>query len=283
MSEAGAAGGSAKDQVREHWEAETCGTRYGDPSERRRYFESIERTRYEQSPFLKGLARFEDGRGLDVLEIGVGAGTDFHNWVRHGARATGVDLTDAAIALARERLALFGEDPEAVTLTRADAEALPFPADRFDLVYSWGVLHHSPDTERAFAEAYRVLRPGGEFRGMIYHVPSWTGWLLWGAHCLRRGRPWVSPRQAIFSHLESPGTKAYTVDEARALLEGVGFADVSLETRLGNADLLTLAPSARYRGLGFRLATRLYPRRLVRLVGHRFGLNLLIRARKPAG
>lgn len=99
-------------------------------------------------------------------EIGVGAGTDFVQWIRHGARATGVDLSPNSFAECRARITAEGH-PD-VPLQVADAEHLPFPDDSFDVVYSYGVLHHSPDTAAAIRGVLRVLRPGGEARLMIY-------------------------------------------------------------------------------------------------------------------
>jgi ubiquinone/menaquinone biosynthesis C-methylase UbiE len=270
-----------KDRVREHWDREPCGTRGldlgpegDDPRERQARAET---ERYAVDAHIPRFARFSESRGLKVLEIGVGAGTDFIQWIRHGARATGVDLSPNSLAETRARVAAEGH-PE-VPLQVADAEHLPFAADSFDLVYSYGVLHHSPDTAAAIAEVLRVLRPGGEARLMIYHVPSWTGLLLWAVHGAARLRPWLSPRRAIYEHLESPGTKAYTLAEARELMRG--FTDIQLETALLAGDLLAMRPSARYQGKLHRLVWALYPRELIRRYGARLGLGLLISARKP--
>ena len=269
-----------KSAVRDHWEQETCGTRYGSSAERRQFFEEIEVRRYLMEPYIPSFARFDSARDQEVLEIGVGAGADFLGWVRAGAHATGVDLTEAAIELTREHLEARADGREARELRVADAENLPFEDECFDLVYSWGVLHHSPDTERAFREVRRVLRPGGCFRGMIYHVPSWTGWMVWGVQCLLKGRPFRSVKQALFDHLESPGTKAYSLAEARALLEAAGFDQIELQTRLNPGDLGLIELSEKYRSGVHRLLFALYPRWLVRLLGDRFGLNLMIEARR---
>jgi len=264
-----------KDAVRRHWQAEPCGTRGASPDERRAFFDEIERDRYAWEPYIKPFARFERGRGLKVLEVGVGAGTDFINWVRQGAIATGVDLTPEGVALTRERLAL--EDLTAEVQV-ADAENLPFPDASFDLVYSYGVLHHSPDTRRAVREVHRVLKPGGTALIMVYHHPSWVGLMLWGLHYAVRLRPWVSPRQAVFEHLESPGTKAYTVAEARDLVAMFDRSEV--RPQLAHGDLLLMPPAAKYRRWHHKLAWKLYPRWAVRLLGDRLGTGLLIEAVK---
>jgi len=264
-----------KDAVRRHWQAEPCGTRGASPAERRAFFDEIERDRYAWEPYIKPFARFERGRGLKVLEVGVGAGTDFINWVRQGAVATGVDLTPEGVALTRERLALEGLT---ANVQVADAENLPFPDATFDLVYSYGVLHHSPDTRRAVREVHRVLKPGGTALIMVYHHPSWVGLMLWGLHYAVRLRPWVSPRQAVFEHLESPGTKAYTLAEAKDLVAMFDRSDV--RPQLAHGDLLLMPPAAKYRRWHHKLAWKLYPRWAVRLLGDRLGTGLLIEAVK---
>ncbi len=273
---------ASKERVKAHWEHETCGVRYADGSEdRRRFFSEIRQARQDLEPYIAPFADFPTGAGRRVLEIGVGAGSDFVQWVDAGATATGVDLTEAGVALTQEHLEVLGLANRGASVRQADAEALPFDAGVFDIVYSWGVLHHTPDTTRAFSEAFRVLKPGGELRAMIYRLPSWSGWMLKVQHGLLRGRWRLTSREAIYHHLESPGTKAYTEPEAKALLRSAGFEDIQLSAQLGPADVLSIRPSEKYQSTVFKVIWALYPRWLVRLLGNRFGLCLLIRARKP--
>ncbi|MCY4634701.1 MAG: class I SAM-dependent methyltransferase [Acidobacteria bacterium] len=268
----------SKDRVKAHWERETCGTRYGRGDDREEYFDEIYRSRYERTPYLREFARFHEARGKRVLEIGVGAGCDFRSWVENAALVCGIDLTEAAIRLTAEHLAVKGLDAEEHELRTADAERLPFEDRTFDIVYSYGVFHHTPDTSAAVAEAHRVLKPGGELRAMVYHVPSWTGFMLWVRYGLLAGRPLVSQKQVVFEQLESPGTKAYTLEEAKALVALAGFHRVSVASRLCSGDFLNVRPSARYRGWPYRMIWRWWPRWLVARLGDRFGLNLLISA-----
>lgn len=269
-----------KNEVKQHWERETCGTRYGASDEREEYFDELYLSRYERTKYIREFARFGSARGMRVLEIGVGAGCDFRSWVENGARVSGIDLTEAAIRVTAEHLKVKGLDDRELDLRTADAERLPFEDRTFDIVWSYGVLHHTPDTEAALAEVHRVLKPGGELRVMVYHVPSWTGFMLWVRYGLLVGRPFLSQKQVVFERLESPGTKAYTLEEAKALFTLAGFREVSVTSRLCPGDFLYILPSTRYRGWPYRIVWRLYPRWLVALLGDRFGLNLMVLARR---
>ena len=210
-----------KEAVAQFWDAEACGERYG---------EEQDRIRYELEPEILRFARFEEAAGLDVLEVGVGMGADFVRWLRAGARASGVDLTRRAVEITRGRMeaeALHGD------LRVADAERLPFADETFDLFYSWGVLHHTPDTAKTLEEARRVLRPGGRLRIMLYHRHSWVALAAYARFGLLKGKPRLGLRGAV-AQIESPGTKAFTEHEVRAMLRG--FRTVSMRTTLTHWD-----------------------------------------------
>jgi len=270
-----------KGRVKEHWEREPCGTRYGTETNRKLFFDEISSVRYKLEPFIPIFADFPVAAGKAVLEIGVGAGADFQNWCAHARHATGVDLTEKAISLTEERLALNSFSTERYKLRIADAEDLPFEDESFELVYSWGVLHHTPDTGRAFREVFRVLKPGGVLKAMIYHVPSWGGLMLYLRCGLARRKLRMSMKEAIFSDLESPGTKAYTLEEAKEMVAQSGFEKIHVFPKLGPGDLLNIKPSENYQAPIYKLLWRIYPRWLVRLIGDNYGLELLIDARKP--
>lgn len=220
-----------KDEVRRFWDARPCGTSdiAGVAEASRAFFEALDIRRYALEPFIGQYACFAEQAGRRVLEIGCGAGSDLARFARGGGVVTGVDLSPRTVALARRRLALEGLTAE---LAVADAEALPFRDEWFDFVYSWGVLHHTPDTAQAVAEVYRVLVPGGRACVMLYHLRSLFALQAWVRYALLQGRPWHSASDVLAAHIESPGTKAYTVAEARALFDGAGFTEIVVETVL---------------------------------------------------
>jgi ubiquinone/menaquinone biosynthesis C-methylase UbiE len=201
--------------VRDYWQARPCGSSLSEAEPgSKEFFDEIEEARYRREPFIPAFADFERWTGRRVLEIGVGLGTDFVRFARAGATLSGIDLTEASIDLVRRRLELEGLVPD---LQIADAEALPFPEESFDLVYSWGVLHHVPDTERAVSEIRRVLKPAGEARIMLYSRRSCVALGTWLRYALLRGRPWRSVASVLSEYMESPGTKAYTQRELRSM------------------------------------------------------------------
>jgi SAM-dependent methyltransferase len=161
-----------KERVRAFWQANPCGVKFADAAPgTRRFYELVEAHRYTKEWHIPDAAGFAGARGLKVLEIGCGLGTDGAQFAAAGADYTGVDLTEAAVALARRRFELFDLPGNFQT---ADAENLDFADDSFDLVYSHGVLHHTPETAKAIRQIHRVLRPGGRAVVMLYHRDSYN-------------------------------------------------------------------------------------------------------------
>ena len=161
-----------KQRVRDFWEAHPCGSKFTAAElGSKEFFELIESHRYQSERHIPIAADFDSAKGKRVLEIGCGIGTDGVQFARAGANYTGVDLTTAAVELAEKNFELRGL---AGSFETADAERLPFPDDSFDVVYSHGVLHHTPDTIKAISEVHRVLRPGGKAIVMLYHRNSYN-------------------------------------------------------------------------------------------------------------
>ena len=278
-----------KERVRAFWQANPCGVKFADaPPGTRRFYELVEAHRYTKEWHIPIAANFAGTRGLKVLEIGCGLGTDAAQFAEAGADYTGVDLTDASVELARKRFELFNLTG---TFKVADAENLDFEDESFDLVYSHGVLHHTPETRKAIAEVYRVLRPGGRAEVMLYHRDSYNyrvnisllrragaRLLNWesGVKLVHRmtGEPLESLREHARllktekqSYLEAreflsqntdgagnPLARVYSRAEARELF--ADFSEVKLQTYFLNKRWLPLIGSLLSRSLESRLAAR---------------------------
>jgi len=263
-----------KEQVKEFWERQSCDTDQARSTKfSREYFEEVERWRYAHQPFIHSFAQFTRYRGKKVLEVGFGAGTDFIQWLRAGAVASGIDLTQEALENLSHRIQIYHlPPPESIRV--ADAENLPFPSDQFDLGYSFGVLHHSPNTERAVEELVRVIRPGGELKMMLYNRRSIAVFNVWVKQALLRGRPWRSLRWALWHHMESAGTKGYTRSEILRVLSRLPLKDVQIQTEATLID--QIVGSKLFRPLNFLL------RFAMRLSDRRLGFFHCISARKTA-
>lgn len=235
-----------KNEVRDFWNRQACDTHIAAaPKFTRDYFEQIESFRYSDQPCIHAFAQFPRYHGKRVLEVGVGAGTDFIQWLRVGAIASGIDLTQEAVDHVANRIEAYGL-PAADKLQVGDAENLPFPSDTFDLGYSFGVLHHSADTEKAIRELVRVVRPGGEIKVMLYNRHSICTVNAWVKHALLRGKPWKSLAWALWNHVESIGTKAYTPRELAGIFTALPLEDIRVQTEITSADTLA---SFRFRPL----------------------------------
>lgn len=133
------------------------------------WYNSITQHRYAVAPHVKEHLPFCEFAARQVLEIGCGAGTDLCEFARNGALVAGVDITDTAVELTNTRFKAEGLPGSAL---KYDGRKLPFPDNSFDLVYSWGVLHHTPWMEDICSDAHRVLKSGGRLILMLYHRHS---------------------------------------------------------------------------------------------------------------
>lgn len=205
------------EKVKDYWNESSCGTGHtGEDKHSLAYFEEIEEFRYRHEPFIHSFAQFTRWRDKKILEVGVGAGSDFLQFVRASADAYGVDLTEEAIENVRHRLSLYGLSASEVRV--CNAEDLPYEDGAFDLVYSWGVIHHADDTEKVLAEIYRVTRPGGVVKIMVYNLNSLFAWYRFFRHGFIRGR-WLGGRRwAVYRFQESYATKIFSERELRNII-----------------------------------------------------------------
>lgn len=158
-------------EVRKFWDSNPCQSGLSKQEERRKYFEEITEKRFKGREWhVPIIARFEEFKGKDLLEIGCGIGTDGFEFAKNGASYYGIDLTPNSIELAKERFNLFGVKGE-FKVSNAE-ESIPFANSKFDHIYSFGVIHHSPNPNAIVKEMHRVLKLGGTFTVMLYNRTS---------------------------------------------------------------------------------------------------------------
>jgi ubiquinone/menaquinone biosynthesis C-methylase UbiE len=263
-----------KGRARDQWGQDPCGAVHGQEHEfgSREFFDEVERHRYtDYAPWMPEVMGFGQFRGARLLEIGCGMGTDLLQFSRGGARCTGLDLTPRSIQITQHRFKLHKLPGDFVL---ADAEHLPFDNESFDVVYSNGVLHHTPDTAGAIFEVHRVLSKGGVAKVMLYHRHSLN---YWGDIILRRGvlrgdfLRGLSPKEIMSRYVEysehnaRPLVKVYSRRDARNLF--APFSEVNLKVeQLQRQELRFLSP--------------LISEGLFRRLRHTIGWNLIITAKK---
>ena len=169
-------GDSYKDEVQDQWDNNPCGSHYAKEASKNtlEWYLEVERYRYEEyAPWMRETMEFARHAGESVLEIGGGLGTDLAQFAKAGAVVTDIDLSAGHLAHAQENFSLRGLTG---TFIHHDAEKLPFPDSTFDVVYSNGVIHHTPNTQVVVNEIHRVLKPGGKAIVMVYAENSLHYW-----------------------------------------------------------------------------------------------------------
>jgi SAM-dependent methyltransferase len=158
--------------VQRFWQEHACGdAQVGGLRERFRgdydnFFTDYDRFRYQNERHLPTCIDALNVADKQVLEIGLGEGSESERLIRQGAHWSGVDLTAESVDRVRTRLMLRKLPYE--ELRQGSVLDLPFADDTFDMVFSHGVLHHVPDIKRAQREIHRVLRLDGELVIMMY-------------------------------------------------------------------------------------------------------------------
>lgn len=265
-----------KDLARRTWGASPTGVSHAKVYQfgTREYFETSLTFRENiEQPWLFKLIPFNSFSGKRVLEIGFGPGFDTYYFMKAGAEYSGIDITPENVVRTKNHMAAYGFEPD---VSEGDAENLGYKDDSFDIVYSNGVLHHTPDMPQAFREAYRVLKPGGAFYVIVYHRNSIYYRLSNPISALLRGR---TPKKQI-RYIEAndpnllPIVNVYSRSELCSILKNTGFEveDVSVRKLTATEFPLSSVLAPVYR-LIFRPP-------LLEWLGQRFGWYIIARARK---
>lgn len=260
-----------KGESKDFWNESSCGEKLFLEGFSKEDYLKQSKVRYQLEPEILEFAEFEIFKGKKTLEIGVGLGSDHMLLAENGAILTGIDLTDRAIGHTKRRFRLLNLASE---LKLADAEDLPFQDASFDMVYSWGVIHHSPNTPGIVDEIFRILKPGGKAKIMIYHKYSLVGFMLWLRYGLFAFRPFIGLNRIYHDYLESPGTKAYSYKDAETLFSN--FKVNSISSPLTHGDLLESQEGQRHEGKILDFARKFWPRKLLKWLAPNNGLFLML-------
>lgn len=252
------------EDVRGYWDRRPCNIRHGvAPVGTREYFDQVESRKYRVEPHIPGFADFGRWKGKRVLEVGCGIGTDAVNFARAGAELTAVELSGESLALCRQRFEVLGLSAR---LYQGNVEELSrvVPVEPYDLVYSFGVVHHTPAPRRGIEQIMRYLRPGAELRLMLYAKISWKNLLV---H-LERAQP--------EAQADCPVVYTYTARGIRQLLRGLEVISIRKEHIFPWA--IPDYVEHRYRKVWY---FRWMPPRIFRVCERLLGWHMLVIARAP--
>ena len=220
------------ERVKEYWDRRPCNIRHSPrPVGTREYFEEVEARKYFVEPHIPRFAEFEKWRGKKVLEIGCGIGTDTMNFARSGATVTAVDLSEKSLEVAQRRAEVLGLQ-DRLRFYQGSAEELRsmVPVEAFDLIYSFGVIHHTPHPERVMEELAHYTQPGTTLKIMVYYRYAWKVFSV----VLKegQGRFWRAA-EIVARNSEAqtgcPVTYTYSRRTARELVERGGFCATKME------------------------------------------------------
>lgn len=214
------------DRVRDFWDRRPCNIKHSPkPVGTREYFDEVETRKYLVEPHISRFAEFPRWQGKKVLEIGCGIGTDTINFARHEAWVTAVELSERSLEIARKRAEVYGLS-DRIRFCSGNAEELSHfvPPEPYDLIYSFGVIHHTPHPERVVEQMRHYTRPGTTIKIMVYNRCSWK--VLWILLTQGKGRFWRLG-ELVARHSEaqtgSPVTWTFTKREVHDLLEQQAF------------------------------------------------------------
>jgi len=202
--------------VKNYWDSRPCNIRHSKaPFGTKTYFDEVEARKYFVEPHIPAFADFSRWNGKKVLEVGCGIGTDTMNFARAGAKVSAVDLSTESLAVARQRAEVFGLS-DRIAFYAANAEELStvVPVEPYDLIYSFGVIHHTPNPRAAILEIMKYLGPASELRIMLYAKNSWKNLLIE----LHLAQP-----EAQFG---CPIAFTYSAGGVRKLLEGLDVTSI---------------------------------------------------------
>lgn len=200
---------SLKDHIVDYWNRQPCNINHSQHSPGSEiYFNEVTAKRYRAEPHILDFAGFHLWRGRRVLEIGCGIGTDAEQFARHGADYVGIDISTESLEICRQRFEVLGLRGEFIEGSVTDMDLLSTLGE-FDLVYSYGVLHHFPGMRDHLTNISKVMHPGSELRFMVYAKNSWKYAMI------QKGL------DQFEAQADCPYAEAFTKDEVMSLLQDI--------------------------------------------------------------
>ena len=202
------------EEVKHFWDSRPCNLKHSSaPIGTLQYFEEVSERRYFVEPHILEFCDFPSWEGKRVLDIGCGIGTDAVKFAQNGAHYTGIELSEKSLQIAKDRFVLYGLSGNFLNLDAEKADSYNY-GEKFDLIYSFGVIHHTPSIERALESIKNIAKSGTRIRIMIYAKNSYKQAMI---------NEGLDQPEAQFG---CPIANTYTIDETRAMFERFNFTNI---------------------------------------------------------
>ena len=207
-------------QVKKYWNTRPCNLRHSCKDKNTvEYYDEVMRKKFKVEPHIPSFCDFNKYKGKKILEIGSGLGTMAVNYAMCGAEMTCVELSDKSLELCKKNFEVrnlkgnfyCGNAEELLTF-------LP-KGEKYDMIFSFGVIHHSPHPEVIVENMKKALKPGGELKLMVYNKYSFKLFAIfkelniWDFHDANYQ---IAKRSE--AEINCPITFTYTPNEAKKLL-----------------------------------------------------------------
>ncbi|CAN2046919.1 Type 12 methyltransferase [Candidatus Magnetomoraceae bacterium gMMP-1] len=219
------------EKVRKYWNARPCNIRHSlKEIGTKEYFDEVEHRKYFVEPHIPAFVEFSKWKGKKVLEIGCGIGTDTINFARAGAFVTAVDFSEESLDIAKKRAEMFGLNN--IRFYQANAEKLTsvVPLDYYDLIYSFGVIHHTPHPSKVIEQIRQYMNAKSILKIMVYNRNSLKVFCILMTY--GKGRFWKLEK-LIARHSEAqtgcPVTYSYTKKNIKKLLYNFNIIDIKID------------------------------------------------------
>jgi SAM-dependent methyltransferase len=194
--------------VKDFWNNRPCNIKHSQKElGTKEYFDEVAKKKFTVEPHILTFSSFPSWQGKKVLEIGCGLGTVAINFAAFGADYTGVELSEESLKLAKQRFDVYDQTG---TFFSGNAEELSsfVPEEKYDLIYSFGVIHHSPHPEKIISEIKKYMHKDSILKIMLYAKDSWKNYMIESG---------LDQPEAQYG---CPIANTYTKDEVVELLDG---------------------------------------------------------------
>ena len=167
-------------EVKNYWDKRPCNINHSNKDVgTKEYFDEVEARRYFVEPHIISFAEFDRWKGKKVLEIGCGIGTDSVNFARAGADLTCVELSEESLNICRNRFKEYGLEAKFILCNAEDINKYILEDEKFDLIYSFGVVHHSPNPGEILQSLKKYCHTETELKIMVYSFVSYKTLEAW--------------------------------------------------------------------------------------------------------